>query len=658
MYNTPSLSKMGLLLAAEETTIGIPVAIDASKQVFEVYNAEFTSGYNKVSREQVRPTLTRDKDITGIRESSFTFRMYLKGYSLKGARPKMGIFFKSCGMSEYYDINYSKYTFTDNPAQHKTLTLRYYYDGKMHEASGCRGQFTLLFENGQPVFVDFTYNGLWNEIEFRHWPKLIVDDYIIATNMALTDSFKMGYMNAPKYSQGRYVKSLSIVVDNGLKRRDNVNSNEGFTEYQITKRDITGNLIMEIFKGNIDINAEEIDATATTIIVSDTSLFEAGDLVQDDVTGETFPIIAILTATTMTIARNSLAAKSMKVDDNLNVLAKKKVGASEYEIKAATAYDETTLILELTITDGLEVGNTLLCMATGEVLLINHIDGVTHIITVTRGYFNGYIAASNRTVVTPGKANALSVAAEAKLEIIHIFQNISKDIVDDRKFHFEILNGATGMAVALRSFVNNATGYSKTATDIKISIAIVDDGYLYCLRTGECMKLTKCRKVLDVITDAVTDYPDIGNKYIGDNSGAEITFISNSSATVSLWEIELGVPEVENFSQETVLDPGDDAINVTTITDSSQQAIVVRNINKRAQALNDGDEMSFVIFNHFKSINLDSGYFDITGNFVIEDDPIEDDEGVLNHNLALRFVGAEVDGNFQPCTEFVINHNN
>ena len=82
---------------------------------------------------------------------------------------------------------------------------------------------------------------------------------------------------------------------------------------------------------------------------------------------------------------------------------------------------------------------------------------------------------------------------------------------------------------------------------------------------------------------------------------------------------------------------------------------VIRGVNNIAQALIDDDPVIEITEANLGSIReLYSGRFDFTGFFRVNNNPGEDDNGHINKNLDITFVGSETNGQLNAKSELII----
>lgn len=155
------LRRKSVLLAKIETTPGTAESLAGTDGVFNVYDALVQASIEMVGREG-QGGFGRLPSIAGAHRGTATFRTMWEWDGTATEPAWMDTFFPACGWVKATN------TFTprsEAPGSNvKTLTIGAYVDGVFKSLAGCVGNFVINLQAGQPVSIDWTFEGVWQGV--------------------------------------------------------------------------------------------------------------------------------------------------------------------------------------------------------------------------------------------------------------------------------------------------------------------------------------------------------------------------------------------------------------------------------------------------------------------------------------------------------------
>lgn len=155
----PLLKKKRVLAAAIESTSGTAETLDATDAALNCYDVMFQKQSERETRSR-QGSFGQLASIAGLQVGVATFRTDVTGDGAGGIPAWASTFLPACGWvasSQVYSPT------TEAPGSNvKTITLGSYQNGTRKLIHGAAGTFQITFMAGKPVFIDWTFTGIWN----------------------------------------------------------------------------------------------------------------------------------------------------------------------------------------------------------------------------------------------------------------------------------------------------------------------------------------------------------------------------------------------------------------------------------------------------------------------------------------------------------------
>jgi hypothetical protein len=145
-----------------ESVEGTPETLTASEVVHPVYDADWTPEYQNHERNSTGASFAQYAGVTGERTATIKFTVELKGAGAASAPPCTAAGFLASGMQ------LSTLTYYPASGGIGSATVAMYEGdgfattGKIFQIHGARGTYDLVYELGQIVRVNFTFQGVYN----------------------------------------------------------------------------------------------------------------------------------------------------------------------------------------------------------------------------------------------------------------------------------------------------------------------------------------------------------------------------------------------------------------------------------------------------------------------------------------------------------------
>jgi hypothetical protein len=118
---------------------------------------------DRLARETVRPWHGADLQRLINRRVTVSFSIYLGGSGAAGTAPQFGDFLVSCAMTEALSAGVSAtYTLAGLETALKSVTLRWYADGMLHQVAGARATWTLGANAGEFATLNIEATGIYS----------------------------------------------------------------------------------------------------------------------------------------------------------------------------------------------------------------------------------------------------------------------------------------------------------------------------------------------------------------------------------------------------------------------------------------------------------------------------------------------------------------
>lgn len=224
------LPRNQVLLVKTETTYGVDAAPVASANSTLVFPVDYNPDVQALEYGVVRASISAEKKRLGRKIATFTIKAPLKGAGAAGTAPEIAPLIKACAMGETVNAGTDvQYKPVSASASMKSVTIYWYYDGRVVKAIGCMGNFSIDMPPGGYPTITFNMRG-----------KLVSDsDASLPTSMSYQTTEPV-IVESAGVSFGSFndavVKSMSFDSGNSVSDRTDVNSAEGVKGVSVTAR--------------------------------------------------------------------------------------------------------------------------------------------------------------------------------------------------------------------------------------------------------------------------------------------------------------------------------------------------------------------------------------------------------------------------------------
>lgn len=225
------LRKKRVLAAKIETTIGTAESLTGTDAAMNVYDPVIQANIDMTDRPRQGSFGSLPK-IPGLRTGTATFRTEVYGDGAGGVPLWASTLLPACG---YVNSSGTFSPTTESPGSNvKTATIAVYQDGMRKILSGAVGSFVLNFITGQPVSIDWTFQGIYNAV---------TDVSILSPTYptVLPPRFANSTFTVGGVTPG-CIESLSVDVGNTIFLRPCPGAAAGIASGVITERMVTGSM--------------------------------------------------------------------------------------------------------------------------------------------------------------------------------------------------------------------------------------------------------------------------------------------------------------------------------------------------------------------------------------------------------------------------------
>jgi hypothetical protein len=233
------LTRKRVVVAKVETAEGTFETLAAADGGIEVYEAKFETPPKFFDRQPLRGTLSQKTGIPGPQAARLTFRCELKGSAAAGTAPTWGKYLKACGFGETI-VPSTSVTYAPASASIPSLSMALHDDGVIHQLKGARGNVKLAGRVGEPMFLDFAFEGVYHATADGATPSVTYADGAIVP-LAL-----MGANILTLHTYNPVLTAVELDLGNTLALRESVNSAAGILSALITGRNPRGTLDPEM----------------------------------------------------------------------------------------------------------------------------------------------------------------------------------------------------------------------------------------------------------------------------------------------------------------------------------------------------------------------------------------------------------------------------
>lgn len=230
---TPLLTKNQLLLAKVETTEGVDAEPTAALNAILSEPVGANPDISKVNSNIVSRSISVRKTRLGRKKISFSIKVEVRGSGEAGTPPEISPLLQACGLGETITDTEGSEKVTYKPvsasADQKSVTIYFYYDGKLLKAFGCKGNFELNAAPGEIATFSFEMSG-------KHGGET---DATLPTGAVYQNTeppvAENGDVTIGSFSDG-VIQSLGLSSGNEITDRLDINSAEGIKSTTITSR--------------------------------------------------------------------------------------------------------------------------------------------------------------------------------------------------------------------------------------------------------------------------------------------------------------------------------------------------------------------------------------------------------------------------------------
>lgn len=225
------LRKKRVLAAKIETTIGTAETLAGADAAMNVYDPVIQANVEMIDRPR-QASFGGLPKIPGLRTGTATFRTEVYGDGAGGVPLWASTLLPACGFVNSGGVFSPK---TESPGTNvKTVTIGVYQDGMKKVLSGAVGTAVLNYVTGQPVSIDWTFQGILNTV---------ADVAILAPTYPtdLPPRFANSTFTVGGATPG-CIESLSIDLGNTIFMRPCPGAASGIASGVITERMVTGSM--------------------------------------------------------------------------------------------------------------------------------------------------------------------------------------------------------------------------------------------------------------------------------------------------------------------------------------------------------------------------------------------------------------------------------
>ena len=144
---------------------------------------------DRLPRDTVRPWHGNDRQRLINRRVTASFQIQLSGSGTAGTAPQFGDFLVSCAMTETIVAGTSvTYTLASLSATLKSVTLRWYKDGMLHQVAGCRATWTISGTAGEFVLLNIEATGIYSQPTDTALPSALFENQAAPLEMSATNT--------------------------------------------------------------------------------------------------------------------------------------------------------------------------------------------------------------------------------------------------------------------------------------------------------------------------------------------------------------------------------------------------------------------------------------------------------------------------------------
>lgn len=247
-----------VILAKIETTYNTDAVPVAATNAMLVQNVDFAAaGLRMQDRPAIRANIGQLQQLFGGQLGKLSFDVEVKGSGTAGTAPELGPLLRGCAMGETV-VGGTSVTYKPISTTHESLTI-YWFEGgrKRHILTGARGTWTLKLAAGGIAVLSFEMTGHYSEPTDQTQPTPTYNAQVPKTALGLT--LTVGGVAI-------VTRELAVMAQNQVVMPPSLAAADGYSEVQITSRNIDGTLTMESELASvIDVDTQLKAGTASTL---------------------------------------------------------------------------------------------------------------------------------------------------------------------------------------------------------------------------------------------------------------------------------------------------------------------------------------------------------------------------------------------------------
>ena len=230
-----ALRKRRVILAKIETTHGTDInPVKASDAILCRMSSTIDPQGEDVALNNARTVAVPEGHVVAGAHIKLSIEVDLRGGDGADTPPECDALLQACGLEQTIantvSVTYSPYS---DLADHKSCTIYWYEDGRLHKALGCRGNVSLQASNQQIGSLTFAMSGLWVDAADESLPS--------PTILELTPPVVQGGTFTIA-GDDRAITSFSLDFQNEVVQKGDVNEAEGIASFEIVGRKTSGSI--------------------------------------------------------------------------------------------------------------------------------------------------------------------------------------------------------------------------------------------------------------------------------------------------------------------------------------------------------------------------------------------------------------------------------
>jgi hypothetical protein len=223
------LVKKSVILAKAETTFGTdPTPTEAANSII-VSDAEIKANISPVERNVHWAYLGQIPSLKGEQSAEISFKVHVYGSGSIALAPRIGALLKACGLAETIQSGTSV-TYTTTSSSISSVTIWLWKDGRKHVMNGARGTMKLIYDAGQFLTAEFTFQGTYVAPTVVANPTCTYESTAKTPPVCLSSNFTYNSKTT------LITKSVELDLGNTLAKKVSLSAATGITGFEITER--------------------------------------------------------------------------------------------------------------------------------------------------------------------------------------------------------------------------------------------------------------------------------------------------------------------------------------------------------------------------------------------------------------------------------------